>query len=179
MLTAIDLFSGAGGFGVPNGIYPCWCVQDHVPKDLHNQPATLYSTIGGSLPGDVAGLPWAKINYVLNNKIRVPGETNLKFFEDVQTAIWKLLGGDPNPDFGVDANAQKMINQGNAHPSFIPDVDDVVAVIVWSNPLKHIQRSICEMKPPQYIVNKATASGKSGSQVVQSNQVSATVSQTF
>jgi len=28
----------------------CWCIQDHVPTDLHNQPARLYSTVRGILP---------------------------------------------------------------------------------------------------------------------------------
>ena len=61
------------GPGVPNGTYPCWCVQDYVPTDLHNQPAKLFSTVGGSLPADVAGLAWNKVNYTLNHKIRGAG----------------------------------------------------------------------------------------------------------
>ncbi len=59
------------------------CAERHVsrsgasrtmsPTDLHNQPARLYSTVGVSLPADVAGLAWNKINYLLNHKIRGAG----------------------------------------------------------------------------------------------------------
>ncbi len=58
------------GPNIPNGVYPAWCIEDHVPTDLHNQPATLYSTIGGSIPANEASLPWNEVNYVLNHKTR-------------------------------------------------------------------------------------------------------------
>jgi hypothetical protein len=77
--TQDTTITGAGP-GVPNGIYPGWCIQDHVPTDLHNQPASLYSTVGGGLPADVAGLAWNKVNYLLNHKIRGAGKTKLAFF---------------------------------------------------------------------------------------------------
>jgi hypothetical protein len=123
--------SGAGP-GVPNGIYPGWCIQDHVPTDLHNQPATLYSTIGGNLPADMAARHWNQINYALNHKIHGAGKSNLEFFKDVQTAIW-VLNGEQNPEFGINATAQQMIDEANAHPSFVPGPSDVVAVIVYSD----------------------------------------------
>ena len=88
---------------MPDGVYPGWCIQDHVNVDLHNQPGTLYSTIGGSLPADVANLPWGKVNYVLNHKIRGAGKSDLEFFKDVQTAVWVSLG-EPNPEFGISAD---------------------------------------------------------------------------
>ena len=167
---------------VPNGIYPGWCIEDYVINDLHNQQATLYSTIGGGLPADVAGLPWNKVNYVLNHKIRGAHKTNLEFIEDVQTAIWVLLG-EPNPEFGVSATAQQMIDEANANPSFVPGPGDIVAVIVYSDGMhptrNSIQESIIEVKPLQAIVNHATVSGTVGDVVVQSGQVQATVIQTL
>ena len=80
----------------------------------------------------MAGLPWNKINYVLNHKIRGAGKTDLAFFKDVQTAIWLLLG-ETNPDFGVSAEAQQMVANANAHPTFVPGPRDSVAVIIYSD----------------------------------------------
>ena len=99
---------GAGP-GAPNAVYPGWCIQDHVPTDLHNQPARLYSTVGVSLPADVAGLAWNKVNYALNHKIRGAGKTKAAFFKDV-TAV----GGARRASLSsVNAGAQ-MINEANA-----------------------------------------------------------------
>ena len=64
------------------------------------------STVGVSLPADVAGLAWNKVNYVLNHKVRGAGKIEVAFFKDVQTAVWALLG-EPHPQFGVNAAAQR------------------------------------------------------------------------
>src|SRR6185295_15906827 len=127
VLSTQDTEITAAGSGMPDEVYPGWCIQDHVPTDLHNQPATLYSTTGGGLPADVASLAWNKVNYALNHKIRGPGKSRLAFFQDVQTAVWVLLG-EPNPEFGVSAAAQQMIDEANAQASFVPGPYDVVAV---------------------------------------------------
>jgi len=182
--TQDTTISGAGPI-VPNGIYAAWCIEDHVPTDLHNQPATLYSTIGGSLPADVAVQPWNEVNYVLNHKIHASGTTTLEFFEDVQTAIWLLIG-DKNTDFPVTANAKQMINAAKANPGFKPGPGDVVAIIIYSDGIQHhpkpgsIQESIFEMKEHELksIVNQATGLGNFGGVVVQSGQVTVTVKQT-
>jgi len=179
--TQDTTITGAGP-GVPNGIYPGWCIQDHVPTDLHNQPARLYSTVGGGLPADVAGLAWNKVNYALNHKIRGPGKTRLAFFQDVQTAVWVLLG-ERNPEFGVSAAAQQMIDEANAQASFVPGPYDVVAVIVYSDGIRvpirpgEVQESIIEVQPLKAIVNHATGSVTFGGVVVRSGQVEATVKQ--
>jgi uncharacterized repeat protein (TIGR01451 family) len=175
-----DMTITGAGPKVPNGIYPGWCIQDRVSSDLHNQPAKLYSTIGGSLPADVAKLSWNKVNYVLNHKIRGAGKSDLEFFKDVQTAIWVLLG-EPKPEFGVSAAALQMINEAKAHPSFVPGADDIVAVIVYSDGMRikpgSIQECIVEMRRLRTIVNHAAGSGTFGSVVVKSGQVLATVTQ--
>jgi uncharacterized repeat protein (TIGR01451 family) len=184
MSTQDTKISGAGPI-VPNGIYAAWCIEDHVPNDLHNQPATLYSTIGGSLPADVASQPWNEVNYVLNHKIHASGTTTLQFFEDVQTAIWLLIG-DTHTDFPVTANATKMINAAKANPGFKPGPGDVVAVIIYSDGIQRhpkpgsIQESIFEMKEHELksIVNQAKGLGNFGGVAVQSGQAQATVNQT-
>ena len=137
--------------------------------------------LAGSLPADVAGLAWNKVNYMLNHKIRGAGTTNLAFLKDVQTAIWVLLG-EQNPEFGVSATAQLMINAANANASYVPGSGDIVAVIVYSDGMTvtpgSIQESICEMKSKlKSIVNNATGSVTFGAAIVLSAQVQATVKQ--
>ncbi len=179
MSTQDTTISGAAP-GLPNGIYPGWCIQDHVNVDLHDQPGTLYSTIGGNLPADVASLSWGKVNYVLNHKIRGAGKSDLAFFKDVQTAVWVSLG-EPNPEFGISADAQQMIDAANAHANYVPGYGEVVAVIIYSDGMgtnpNTIQESIIEVKPYQSITNHATATASAGQVAIQTGQVQATVSQ--
>ena len=174
--------TGAGP-GVPNGTYRCWCIQDYVPADLHNQPARLYSTAGAGLPADVAGLAWSKVNYTLNHKIRGAGRSNLAFLKDVQTAIWVLLG-EQNPEFGISVWARQMIDAANANATFLPSSGDIVAVVLYSDGISlqirpgEIQESICEMNSKlKSIVNKATASVTFVTGTVVSGQVQVTVKQ--
>ena len=132
VMSTLDTTITNAGPGVPNGIYPGWCIQVDEAYGLHNQPAKLYSTIGGSLPPDVALLPWNKVNYILNHKIGVPNK--LQLFKDVQTAIWVVLG-EPDPPLGISFNAKTMINAANANPNFVPGPGDAVAVIIYSDGL--------------------------------------------
>ena len=87
--SIIDVtLNGVGaGYDVSNGTYPGWCVQDHIVGFMDS--AILYSTDDPNMPADAAGLPWDKINYILNHK---QGNSH-----DIQTAIWLVLG-EPNPD---------------------------------------------------------------------------------
>lgn len=180
VVSAQDTSVTGAGSSLVDGVYPAWCIQDHVPNDLHDQFATLYSTAGGSLPADVAGLAWNKVNYLLNHKIRGAGKTRLAFFKDVQTAVWVLLG-EQNPEFGVSAAAQQMINEANAQPGYVPSPYDVVAVLVYSDGMTvtpdSIQESIIEIQPLSLIVNHATGSATSAGVVVRSVQAEATVRQ--
>jgi hypothetical protein len=173
--TGID---GAAPF-VPAGVYPGWCIQDHVPRDLHGEGATLYSTLG-SLPADVAKLPWGWINHVLNHKLRGPGKTDLDFFKDVQTAIW-LLVGERQPSFGISPEARQMVVAALAAPAFVPGPGDVVAVVIYSDGMGTapgtVQESIIEVRPMQTITNVATATAQFQGTRVTSNEVEATVSQ--
>ncbi|MEJ0021851.1 MAG: ice-binding family protein [Candidatus Doudnabacteria bacterium] len=169
--------TGAGA-NVPDSTYKCWCIQDGVPTDLHNQSAHLYSTTAGSLPADVAVLAWNKVNYTLNHKIRGAGKSDLDFVKDVQTAIWALVG-DPSPQFGISTAAQQMINDANAHASYVPGPTDVTALIIYTDGINaiirpgEVQESICEINANlKSIVNKAI-----GSMVVTSGQAQFTVNQ--
>ena len=183
VMSTQDTTISHAGSGVPNGIYPGWCIQDHVPTDLHNQTGTLYSTIGGSLPADVASIKWGKVNWVLNHKIRAAGASDLQFFKDVQTAIWVSVG-EQNPEFGISPAAQQMIDAANQNQNYVPGPGDVVAVIVYSDGMTifpgSIQESILEMRLLQSITNDAfvTTTGVTSAHTqVTVNQVMATGSQ--
>ena len=179
MSTQDTKISNAGS-GVPNGIYPGWCIQDYVPTDLHNQTGTLYSTIGGSLPPDLAAIQWGKVNWVLNHKLRAPGASDLQFFKDVQTAVWVSVG-EPNPEFGISPTAQQMINEANQHANFVPGVGDVVAIVIYSDGMTvfpgSIQESIIEMKLLQSITNDAYVTVSFNNQTVSSPHTQVTVNQ--
>ncbi|NWG35952.1 MAG: hypothetical protein HXY42_16095, partial [Chloroflexi bacterium] len=116
-----------------NGTYVGWCIQPRITGLMHGEHAVIYSSLSEeALPSELAGLPWDKINYVLNHKIRGDGKTDLEYFEDVQTAIW-LLVGDDDPEFGVSPEAQQMVDDANANAGFMPGNGDLVAFIVYSD----------------------------------------------
>jgi hypothetical protein len=166
------------GSGVPNGIFTGWCLQDHILGGLYNQPITLYSSTGLNLPSDISGLPWNKINYVLNHKIRGAGKTDLEFFKDVQTAIWLLLG-ETNPDWGTSPESIQMAAEANAHPDFVPGLGETVAVIVYSDGMNSadpnsVQETIIEVKL-NAITNRATATAMFGDTTITSNQAQVTI----
>jgi hypothetical protein len=116
-----------------NGTYVGWCIQPRITGLMHGERAMIYSSLSAeALPSELAGLPWDKINYVLNHKIRGDGKTDLEYFKDVQTAIW-LLVGDDDPEFGVSPEAQQMVDDANANAGFMPGNGDLVAFIVYSD----------------------------------------------
>ena len=168
----------AVGAGIPNGIYAGWCIQDHILGGLYDQPIVLYSSTSLNLPSDIAGLRWNEINYVLNHKIRGSGKTNLEFFQDVQTAIWLLLG-ETNPDWGISSESLQMYADATAHPDYVPGIGETVAVIVYSDGMgtadpNSIQETIIEVKLNE-ITNHATATAKYGDSTITSNQAQATI----
>jgi hypothetical protein len=128
----ISLYNIPDEAGLPNGVYAGWCIQPRITGLLHGEQAVIYSSLAENLPPDLMDLPWDKINYVLNHKVRGEGKTDLEFFKDVQTAIW-LLVGDTEPEFGVSPEAQEMIDAANANAGFTPGNGDLVALIVYSD----------------------------------------------
>jgi hypothetical protein len=174
----VTLSNIALGSGIPNGVYAGWCIQDHIFGGLSNQPITLYSSTGLNLPSDVSGLPWNEINYVLNHKIRGAGKTDLEFFQDVQTAIWLLLG-ETNPDWGTSPESLQMVAEANAHPNFVPGIGETVAVIVYADGMstedpESIQETIIEVKLNE-ITNRASATAIFGDSTITSNQAQVTI----
>ena len=145
--SSLDIFISdvADDAFLPNGVYSGWCIQPRITGLLHGEAASIYSSFNpASLPADLAGLPWGKINYLLNHKIRGADKTDLEFFKDVQTAIWILMG-DTNPEFGVSAEAQQMVDEANANAGFVPANGDTVAFIVYSDGMLQDERSVQEV----------------------------------
>jgi hypothetical protein len=169
----ITLSGNPPGADVPNGVYAGWCIQELVLGSPYNQAVTLYTSTHTNLPADAAGLSWSKVNYILNHKIRGIGKSDAQFFQDVQTAIWLVLG-QPTPVWGVSLEAQLMVNDANAHPDYVPGPTDTVALIVYSDGIANsdpnsIQETIIEAKLGR-IVNTAVATATLDGITVTSNQ---------
>ncbi len=113
-----------------HGIYPGWSIQHYFFGELHDQPAILYVSTSANLPSDVAHLPWNEINYVLNHKIQDPGKTDLEVIQDVQNAIWILLG---EQNLSASHQTLQMVAEANAHSDYVPGDGEITAVIVYSD----------------------------------------------
>jgi len=173
----IILSGNAPGSDVPNGTFAGWCIDELSSGGLYDQLATLYTSTHLNLPADVASMPWGKVNYILNHKIRGIGKTDSEFFKDVQTAIWIVLG-QPIPSWGISYDAQQMIDAANANPGYVPGLTDTVAVIVYADGILSdpgsIQETIIEAKLGQ-ITNHATATATAGGITVTSNGAEVTI----
>ena len=149
------------GADILNGIYPGWCIQHYIVGVLQDQPATLYASTSPNLPPDVAELPWNEINYVLNHKIQGPGKPTLEFIQDVQNAIWILLG-EENPAASLET--QQMVANANAHPDYVPGEGEITAVIIYSDGMSttdahSVQEFIIEVKRNHTPTQTATPTG--------------------
>jgi len=134
-----------------DGVYAGWCIQPSITGLLHGESATIYSSLNQSnLPDDLIGLPWGKINYLLNHKIHKDGKTDIEFIKDVQTALWMLLG-DENPEFGISPEAQQMFEAANNNADYEPVNGDYVAFIIYSDGMStkegdSVQEAIIEVQ---------------------------------
>ncbi len=157
----ISISNVPDGADILNGIYPGWCIQHYIVGVLQDQPATLYASTSPNLPPDVAELPWNEINYVLNHKIQGPGKPTLEFIQDVQNAIWILLG-EENPAASLET--QQMVANANAHPDYVPGEGEITAVIIYSDGMSttdahSVQESIIEVKRNHTPTQTATPTG--------------------
>jgi hypothetical protein len=122
------------GYDVTNGEYIGWCTDAYSgppPFNAETGKVTLLSTYG-TLPSSVSGLPWDKINYLLNHKNGQPNNV-------IQPAIWYLLLGDrdawiPGWDCPVGSACDLLVQDANANGSgFVPAPGQVVAVLAHVN----------------------------------------------
>jgi hypothetical protein len=149
----ITLSGIPAGYDISNGVYPGWCIQDHVV----GAPTAgyLYSSDDPNMPADAVGLPWDKINYILNHKA---GNTH-----DIQTALWVILG-EPNPNWGISTAAAAMIQAANANGGgYTPPPGGVLAVLVYSDGfgtyMYSKQEAIIEVPAPETACNDRDGDG--------------------
>ncbi|MGO8697862.1 MAG: hypothetical protein ACLQVY_09120 [Limisphaerales bacterium] len=144
----------AGNPTIPTGSGPYlgWCIDvlDQIDTGSGGQavnqtwPVLMYSTCSGAstLEGDLQSLgyppttlnptqqQWNEVNYILNHKTGSP--------EDVQYAIWEVLGENPAsagwppaPTTGEDGTAiSTMVSGANGDQSFVPTTGQTVAVVL-------------------------------------------------
>jgi hypothetical protein len=134
------------GYDVTNATYPGWCVDRSVviPRSPATHVVMLYPSCDP--PGDLAGYPWDKVNYILNHK---QGE-----MMDIQEAIWYFvdLGGPYTPTRPI---AQDIVDDAEANGAgFVPGPCETIAVICYT---RVTQMTIIELRKCN--VKQFTASG--------------------
>jgi len=116
--ATVSLSDVLAGYDVTNSppTYTGWCAQ--LLNEIYDN--TPYSTM--LISSLDLSTPWDKINYLLNNKAGSG--------EEIQVAIWLLLGFDPASEgYTVTTNAQNMYDAADTNGGgFVPAVGQLVAV---------------------------------------------------
>jgi cysteine-rich repeat protein len=123
----ITLSNVPSGFDATDGTtYTGWCIEDNLKPDL-NAPLLVDSTCDQvDLPSSYQGIPWDKVNYLLNHKIG----TSL----DVQNALYYVAGADSAATPPPNANVQAMIDNANANgDGFLAGPGQVTAVVIFAD----------------------------------------------
>lgn len=114
--------SGVGpGHDVADGVaYTGWCAEDNGRPNT--SPVTLWNSDDPALPGNLAGFPWDRVNYLLNHKQGT--------WRDVQAALWLLTLGVSNA-LPVTPPAQAMLADAHANGAgFVPAPGQVVVAVL-------------------------------------------------
>jgi hypothetical protein len=123
---SVELSGIIGSYDVENKIYPGWCIDYHTPLPFGPPmpiPVMLHSSY--CPPGVLVDDGWEEVNHILNNKL--PGAT----WNDIHVAITQFVNfGDLVAAPAPLSIAGQMVSAAQAHPDFIPQPGDVVAVIV-------------------------------------------------
>lgn len=117
------VLSGVGaGFDVTDGfVYAGWCMEDNL--NANSSPVVLYSSYDPALPGNLGGVSWDRVNYILNHKQGTA--------QDVQAALWSLTLGSFS--YPVTPAATAMLNDAAANGNgFVPGPGQIVAVILYT-----------------------------------------------
>ncbi len=150
--TSLDItLRGIGvGFDVRDGAYPAWCIEAG-QQTSGSTRARLYSSYDTAMPYDVRGLPWGKINYLLNNK---QGDAR-----DVQATLWSLLG-QSDVAFPMTDAALDMVAAAEQHAAFVPAPGQIIAVVVYSDGMNktrgNFQEVIIEVPVPHSVTTTWT-----------------------
>ena len=138
----VTLSSVPAGYHVTNGTYAGWCVEDNHQSDSPSGSmlTLLDSTDAEPLvcgPGGFPGVPWDQVNYLLNHQQGTLGNIPATI-EDVQAAMWIVAGTDDpgNETFPVTPEVSDLVTDVlNNGPGFIPELDDIVVVILCADGL--------------------------------------------
>jgi hypothetical protein len=134
----IELGNVPTGFDVWNGIWSGWCAEPNVYMNQNTwYDVRLWSTLDPTIPPRVQNDGWDNVNYLLNHKH--PDAT----FNDVQAAIWYLLGRAAYPS---DAEARWMADQATMYgDGYKPPVGGWIAVICETD--ERVQLVFIEVDP--------------------------------
>src|ERR1051325_2379351 len=119
--AAITLSGTPSGYDVTNGTYSGWCINYDAPISYAQAYAgKLFSSASAQLPAELQVLARNKVNYILNHKQGT--------VEDVQNAIWHVLGQTNAPATTL---SQTMVAAAEmAGTGFVPGTNDVVSIII-------------------------------------------------
>ena len=133
------------GYSVNDGTYSAWCGNLYYDIGTGPYAVYLYSSQSSSLPSSVASINWHEINYILNHK---QGDS-----WEIQEALWSSMNDVVPPS--TDTNAEAMIDEANANPTYQPGPGDILAVICltsdWTNSVPNdnsIQPVVIEIQTP-------------------------------
>jgi hypothetical protein len=130
----------APGYHVWDGTFAGWCLEDNFQDD--SPPGSLLDPLDSTdsdplscSPGDYSGIPWDKINYLLNHPQGLTGGIPTTI-EDVQVAMWMVAGTYWHGSFEVTAAVNDLVTDVHANGGgFTPSGDDLVAVILCADGL--------------------------------------------
>jgi hypothetical protein len=121
----VDVTIGGGDISANNYIGWCSYAYTYLANGT-DVPFNVYSSLG-LLPANLPSANWNKINYVINHK-----GTADKF--TIQRAIWHYAINGPIAWGTYDeAKYNALIAAADANPTYVPDVGEKYAVILWKS----------------------------------------------
>jgi hypothetical protein len=120
-----DIYTGAK--------LPSWCIaKTRTIQRNTNYPADVYSSLyPENMPSSYSGLPWDKLNWILNNKDAYTPQ-------EIQAAIWHYTDGDA---------ATTLSDLADAQAGYIPPVGGYSIVILDPSDTDSIQILVVRIDP--------------------------------
>jgi len=120
------------GYDVSDGTYVGWCSEDNFQPDAGPGLSTvLYDSTDtpAALPPTYQGVPWNKVNYLLNHKLGT--------LQEIQAALWIIMNTDASsPTFPTTPTVTAMVTDADTFGgAFVPSYGQVVAVIIYADGL--------------------------------------------
>jgi hypothetical protein len=121
----IELEGIYGSQHVTNGSYWGWCFEKSVQMTRNmTHPIKMCHSFDPNMPAAFQGVDWSEINYIINRDDLYP-------MDAVQDAIWSVIEGTKASTVA----AQQLVNEAEMYgSSFIPQVNDTIAVLLFLDP---------------------------------------------